>query len=146
MKGVPIRVGFGKQNHTFTMADRRLAGVGASGTGGFSSSNENSRADNNTAIEFNLLGNDGEFNLDAMMRDPNEPNSGTNTNNNNYNSMNGALVIPGANNIGNNNMTGSNSGALVLPAMGEQTSGPGHTNQNSASQSNNIYNKERVAP
>lgn len=140
MKGVPIRVGFGKQNHTFTMADRRLAGVGASGTGGFGSSNENSHTDNNTAIEFNLLGNDGEFNLDAMMRDRNEPNGAISNNTNS-----GALVLSNTNNH-NDNVTDSNAGALVLPAMGEQMSGRGHNNQGATSQATNVYNKERVAP
>lgn len=50
VKGSPIRVSFGKQNHSFTMADRRRIGEPAAGlTGG---------------------GLGGEFNLDAMMRGP----------------------------------------------------------------------------
>ncbi|CAM40272.1 putative RNA-binding protein [Leishmania braziliensis MHOM/BR/75/M2904] len=46
IKGTPIRVSFGKQNHTYTMADRRRIGEPAMSNGG------------------------GEFNLDAMMRGP----------------------------------------------------------------------------
>ncbi|GET90716.1 RNA-binding protein, putative [Leishmania tarentolae] len=46
IKGTPIRVSFGKQNHTYTMADRRRIGEPTLDNGG------------------------GEFNLDAMMRGP----------------------------------------------------------------------------
>ncbi|KAG5496575.1 hypothetical protein JIQ42_03405 [Leishmania sp. Namibia] len=46
IKGTPIRVSFGKHNHTYTMADRRRIGEPALDNGG------------------------GEFNLDAMMRGP----------------------------------------------------------------------------
>ncbi|KAK7194228.1 RNA-binding protein [Novymonas esmeraldas] len=50
IKGTPIRVSFGKQNHTYTMADRRRIGEPAPDNGG-----------------------GGEFNLDAMMRGPGAP-------------------------------------------------------------------------
>ncbi|KAG5498623.1 hypothetical protein JKF63_02909 [Porcisia hertigi] len=53
IKGTPIRVSFGKQNHTYTMADRRRIGEPALDNSG------------------------GEFNLDAMMRGPGAQLDGT---------------------------------------------------------------------
>ncbi|CCW61681.1 unnamed protein product [Phytomonas sp. EM1] len=71
LKGVPIRVNFGKTNHSFTMADRRR--VGETGVGGDV---------------------DGAFNLDAMMRPPAELDAASGALVLGGDSAGGALVLP----------------------------------------------------
>lgn len=98
MKGVPIRVNFGKNNHTLM-----VGGGGAAG------------------------GEEGEFNLDAMMRGPG------------LDGTSGAMVA-GSIGVG---LPGG--GALTLPAMGDGSKG-GMAGSPPPGGMSGVYTRERVAP